>query len=225
MIVSNGPDTSLDPIGQSAFEIHPLTVVDETHEDYEVFPWNREPAATMPVPLRVEGNGELVWAKWDADRRKLRRVAVSREAIAGFRVVQQRLISRLVMLVPRADVLVNGRPALRFSALAVKDSVVLAPGVHCYVTERVRPYVGKAPQSVIGKLCPFCRIPIDEQTHVVLCRCGAVYHDEPVQEPTNAAGDAEENEPLLCASKVRNCLVCSRTLTREEHLTWDPTKD
>jgi len=96
---------------------------------------------------------------------------------------------------------------------------VISPGVHTYVTQRIRPHVGPPLPSMIGQKCPFCRIPIDKDTSVVSCRCGVVYHKETAE----SHGHVEAADRLNCFEKVRACLSCNRPVTLNESLVWDPS--
>lgn len=145
-------------------------------------------------------------------------VTDQQDSIAGFAVIKRRLGSALTMTTHRGGVIVNGLPALSFTVLLPRDSVVIAPGVHSYVTERIRPYIGAPLPESIGVKCPFCRIPVTHDTRVVSCRCGVVYHHETEE----SHGAINEKDRLDCLSKIRVCLSCSRPVTLEESLVWDP---
>ena len=71
---------------------------------------------------------------------------------------------------------------------------------------------------MIGMKCPFCKIAITADARVATCRCGVVYHDETAE----SHPEIPEQDRLNCLSKVRACLSCSRTVTLEESLVWDP---
>lgn len=169
-----------------------------------------------PFPLREEEG--TVWARLNGESGLLERSDGPAGSDYALRVLKQRLSSRLALLTRRGDVLVNGLPALTLTLLATKDSVRLAPGRLFYVTERVKPYVGQATEEMVGKKCPFCRLPITAETHVVTCRCGAVYHHETVE----TRPDLPEEDRLICIDKVQACLACGQQLTLEEYLVWDP---
>jgi hypothetical protein len=109
-------------------------------------------------------------------------------------------------------------PALPLCVLAAKDALVLGPGLHSYVTERVIPYVGPPPAAFLGQRCPACRIPFDETTRVATHRCGVAYHAETEESHSDVAPD----DRLQCIEKVQSCLSCGRRVTLVEELVWDP---
>jgi hypothetical protein len=146
------------------------------------------------------------------------RVSCEQDSVATFAVIKRRFGPALCMTAHRDGVLVNGLPALDFTVLRPRDSLVIAAGIHSYVTERIRPYVGAPSPEQISEKCPFCRIPVTIDTRIVTCQCGVVYHHE--TEESHPAID--EKDRLNCLSKVRVCLSCSRPVTLEEYLVWDP---
>jgi hypothetical protein len=121
------------------------------------------------------------------------------------------------------EVLVNGAPALRLAILGPRDSIfVVKAGLLLYVTERFHPFVGCPTEEsgLLGQECPACAMEIEMEppTHVVTCRCGAVYHHE-----------TEESHPKLppqerldCFRKTKACLRCKQGLTIQEKIVWDP---
>jgi hypothetical protein len=184
-------------------------------------PWHEEPPAARGDAMRILESDGVVWVRVDAPQRRLVRVAESCEAVAGFRVARRKLGAELGMLAPRADVRVNGLPALRFTMLAPKDSVLLESGYLTYVTERFRPYVGTPPRECIGKKCSFCRIPATESTRIVTCRCGVFYHSESVE----SHPDVPDDDRLKCLDRIKKCLSCGRTVSLDEYLVWDPQSE
>jgi len=185
--------------------------------------WNEETERKVSV-LQFNGSdseqGGPLWVGIDHQSGMPCRVHSPAGAVAGFSVVARRLSQALSMISPveHAGLLVNGIPALRFSVLSPRDSVVLTHGVHSYVTERIRPYVGKPPKDMISMKCPFCKIPFSEDTQIVTCRCGVAYHFE----TDKSHPEIEEEERLNCLSRLQVCLSCSRPVSLEESLVWDP---
>jgi hypothetical protein len=112
--------------------------------------------------------------------------------------------------------LVDGRPALGFSVLDVKSTLVV-PGLDgmIYVAHLVRPYVGPPPQQLLNKECPICKIPFAADTRVGMCRCGQFYHFETAQSHPQVS---DENR-LNCFQQARVC-HCGASLTAEEQWTW-----
>jgi hypothetical protein len=195
-------------------------LADTEHGAFGV-PWQDEPHRSGSVLVFVADESQqenAVWVGVDKETNCPCRASGEQDSVATFSVIKRRLGPALCMTVHRAGVLVNGLPALDFSVLRPRDSLVIAPGIHSYVTERVRPYVGTPAQELIGKKCPFCRIPVTNDTRIVTCRCGVVYHHE-----TEAShGAIAEKDRLNCLSKIRLCMSCSRPVTLEEYLVWDP---
>jgi hypothetical protein len=210
-------DTPDSPSG-STFELHPVSFRAAQADGPDESAW---PTAAPPPaqPIRVPADGQIVWVAQQAGPEPLRRVGRAVDADAGFCQVRRRQSGVLAMIVQRHDILVNGRPALPLSILSARDAVVVGPGVHAYVTERYKPYIGAPTGPLTGKPCPFCRIPFTPETQVVTCRCGAAYHYEVVSPP----GPDGEQEPLRCVTRIRQCLSCQRELSLEEHLEWDPS--
>ena len=125
--------------------------------------------------------------------------------------------NRLALISRRRPVLVNGLPALSLAVVATRDSLTLGPETF-YVTERIRPHVGRPTEEMIGLKCPMCRVAVDAESVVVTCICGAVYHHETEQSHPDLPAD----ERLNCLDQIRVCLVCNRPVTPHEHLVWDP---
>jgi hypothetical protein len=137
-------------------------------------------------------------------------------------VIGQRRSNRLLMMLPHHDaVLVNGLLALALTVLAPRDSIVIASGIHSYVTERIRPHVGSPLRRHVGLRCPYCTIAITEETRIAVCRCGVAYHHEPVATDRDRKGG--DKERLDCLPNVRACLSCGRPVALEEYLVWDPS--
>src|SRR5205823_5172789 len=72
--------------------------------------------------------------------------------------------------------------------------------------------------ELVGKQCPFCRIPADTTTRVVTCRCGVLYHHETAESHPHVS----EGERLKCFEMIRACLSCGRPVTAHDYLVWDP---
>ena len=222
------------------FELHALSSLAETREprggeragfaevmpgdlvgdgaDLDGLPWQEGQGTAWHLPLAIaEGDGDVFVAA-DSATGELARVEHEGDAHAAFRVVRRRLGASLAMLPARDGVTVNGLPSLPLAILSPRDLVVLAPGCHSYVTERVRLHVGSPTPEMLGKKCPYCRVPIDKDTRVVSHRCGAVYHHETAESHPNVADD----DRLKCFSEIRACVSCNRPVTLEEFLVWDP---
>lgn len=212
--------TSTESTNSLLYEIHVARFGSDPPYDSTSSPWNRGKQESSLQPLSIAESAGLLWFAPNPKSQSLKRVPKRKDATVGFRFVRNRGKPALAMLPNTDGVLVNGRPALPLNILAVKDCLVLGHAVHAYVTERVRPYVGPPPESLIGKPCPFCRIPFTADTIIATCRCGAAYHYEQPTDETKANPD----EILRCFEKVRQCLACGRQLTLEEHLEWDPAK-
>lgn len=184
-------------------------------------PWQDEPSRSESVLQFVADKSNpanSVWVGVDEKTNCPCRVSREQDLVASFTVIKRPLGSALCMMSHRPGVLVNAIAALDVTVLLPRDSVVITPGIYSYVTERIRPHVGAPFQELIGKKCPFCRIPVTADTQVVTCRCGVVYHHE-----TEAShGAIVEKDRLNCLSKVSVCLSCSRPVTLDEYLIWDP---
>ena len=196
-------------------------------------PWNADevPAAATdwqrPQPVEasvlvIAGEGkpdeEPIWIGTRRGSNQLRRVPDRKQALAGFQVVQRRLGHALGMWAIHPRVLLNGLPAMPFTVLAPRDALVIAAGNHTYVTERIRPYVGPPTAEMLGKMCPYCQIPIEEDTQVVTHRCGVVYH----YETEESHPDTPAEDRLNCLEKIQVCLSCGHPVTLDETLVWEP---
>jgi hypothetical protein len=212
--------TNTESLNSLFYEIHMARCGSDPQYDPSASPWNSGKQEPSRKPLSICESDGIVWFTPNAKSQSLKRVRQRSASAIGFSFVRNRGKPALALLSNTDGVLVNGRPALPLSILAVKDCLVLGPAVHAYVTERVRPYVGAPPESLIGKQCPFCRIPFTADTTIASCRCGAAYHYE---QPTDET-EADPDEILRCFEKVRQCLACGRQLTLEEYLEWDPAR-
>jgi hypothetical protein len=211
----------------STFELHSFVSSDgrwelnEAAEGMSGLPWQDEPHRSESVLEFVtdESNpDETIWVGVDKKTNCPCRVSGEQDRVASFAVINRRLGPALCMTSHRPGLLVNAIPALDMTVLLPRDSVVIAPGIHSYVTERIVPHVGAPSQAMIGKKCPFCRIPVTNETHVVTCRCGVIYHHETEE----SHGAIDEKDRLNCFSKVSVCLSCNRPVTLGEYLVWDP---
>ncbi len=203
----------------SQFEIHPGSRLGEEPADAAPLPWHEQQPPKSPPPVAIQEADGLIYVGIDPATGKLERVADAENAIAALQVVRRRLSSDLAMIALKEGLRVNGLPATPFSVLAVKDSLVLSAGSLSYVTERFRPFIGAPADGLIGKKCPYCRIPVQGTSRVVTCRCGAPYHWETAE----SHPDVPDADRLKCFEKVKTCLSCNRELTTEERLVWEPT--
>ena len=212
------PMSTFDPLNLGRFELHAVSGGGREAADLAAAPWGAEPSARSTAEAVISAADGVTWTRLNEPDAGLSRAPSPDEAVAGFRVVRRRLGAALAMFVQGEGVLVNGIPALPLAILSVKDSVVLAPGRHFYVTQRLKPYIGAPPEHVLNKPCPFCQIPLTDDTRVYLCPCGAAYHYETAE----SHGHVEESERLNCFGKIEKCHSCSRRLSLEEFLEWDP---
>lgn len=206
-------------MSQSVFELHTTGVLGDDSLEVNRLPCHDSPAPAQLPPLMLDDLRVPVWVGVDQRTGRLERVVDARQAVAAFCEAPRRLKSDLAMVALKDDILVNGLPALPVTVLGAKDSLALAPGCLCYVTERVRPFVGTPSGELLGKKCPVCRIPADDKTRVVTCQCGALYHHE----TKTSHPDVADEDRLSCFEKVQVCLVCGRPVTMDEYLVWDPS--
>ena len=208
-------------INQTEYELHGLNASfgDEAAKTGLLFSKrNPEPGEDLTL-LRISEDDRTVWAGVDDQRGLIREVDGPEQAVAGFRVVRGRVSTRLGMIAKSSGIMVNAFPALSFSVLTTKDSIRLSPNHLLYLTERVKPYVGAPPAELIGKTCKYCGIEFSSETRIVSCHCSLAYHWE--TEESHPHLKLEERLP--CYEEVKRCLSCSRELTIEEYLTWDPS--
>src|SRR5579859_695366 len=199
----------------STFEIYAGLVPVETAEI--IRPGRLSPTAP-PAPL-VVSPADTLFVTVDADTGQIGRAQRPAEAVAAFRMVRRgHMGNALAMLALGEDILVNGLPALPLAVLAPKDSITLQPGRLCYITERIKPFIGQPSGEHLKQKCPFCRLVTDATTRIVTCQCGAAYHWETAE----SHPQTPENDRLHCFDKIHNCLSCGRPLTKEESLIWDP---
>ncbi len=205
---------------QALFEIYPVFLGHGGNSEPAHLPWHEteESAESSAAPLVVGKDDGWVWAK--VDEQQVVEVSCAEQADVGLQslVAGKKKILGLLPLCP--GVLVNAVPALPFSALTTRDNFLL-PGCIAYVTSRIQLFVGRPPQELLGKECIFCQIPVEKGTRVVVCHCGqAVHHESEDSHP-----DVAEENRLCCFEQVKNCLACSRTLTLEPYLLWDPREN
>lgn len=174
---------------------------------------------SLAKAFRLPLNGGICWIDVSREDESVSVAADPSRAAAGFALVQRRMGQSAALICNRDGVLINGLPALGFSVLEAGDSLRLDPGLQFFLSERFVPYAGKATPEMVGrKKCPFDQIPIDAETEVVTCYCGAVYHNETATTRPEVAAE----DRLNCFEQVRKCLVCQRPLTAEPYLTWSP---
>lgn len=154
----------------------------------------------------------------DAGKCELRRAAPGSSVLAEFYLVNRPLGPALAMVPRCGSVLVNGLSALSFQVLSPRDGLLLSPGLHTYVTQRIKPYIGQPRGAMLKQSCPVCRIPLTQETHVITCRCHVAYHHETGESHPDAAA----SDRLNCFEQIRVCLSCNRPLTLGESLVWDP---
>ena len=137
-------------------------------------------------------------------------------AVFAARVIPRNFGIALGLLAHRDGLLVNATPALRFSLLDVKSTIVV-PGVDAifYVAEKIKPYVGAPPAEILGQECPICKIPFDAQTRVGACRCRQFYHFE----TRESHPQTPDKDRLECFQQTKVCR-CGATLMTEEQFTW-----
>jgi hypothetical protein len=105
----------------------------------------------------------------------------------------------------------NGEPAPRRFVLGPGDFFQWAPGRGFHVALFNKPQLGPPPASVLGKLCPVCRVPFAADSTCVACLCGVVLHCEGDEKK---GPDAEE--VLRCAQERHECPVCRHPLVLTE---------
>jgi len=202
----------------STFEIH----VERAPDALLASRWREPPvvdATGSPEIRLLVGPADSLYVSVDPETGRPKTVDNASQALAIFRMVRRgRMGNALAMLSQANDILVNGLPALPLAILAAKDSITLGPGCLCYVTERIKPFVGQPSGEQLTQKCPFCRLITDVSTRVVNCMCGAAYHWETSESHPNTP----ENDRLRCFEKIQNCLSCGRQLSKEETLIWDP---
>ncbi len=204
---------------QALFEIFPVFLGEGGNSEPAHLPWHEtgENAESSVAPLVVGKEDGWVWAKVDEATRHIVKVSGPEKADVGLQslVVGKKRVLGFLPLCP--GTLVNAVPALPFSALTTRDNFLLA-GCIAYVTTRIQLFVGRPPQELLGRECIFCQIPVEKGTWVVVCHCGQAVHFE----SEDSHPDVAEEDRLCCFEQVKKCLACSRTLTVEPYLLWDP---
>ncbi len=207
---------------QFLFEVYPFFLGNgETAESIQL-PWHEtgETGESSSTPLVVGKDDGLVWARLDVLSRQFVKVSCLEEADVGLQSLVAGKKTYLGLLPLGPGILVNALPALPFSALTTRDNFLL-PGCIAYVTTRIQLFVGRPPQELLGRECIFCQIPVEKGTWVVVCQCGQAVHFE----SENSHPDVAEEDRLCCFEQVKHCLACSRTLTLEPYLLWDPKEN
>lgn len=210
------------------FELHSFPTMQSAADttdtfDFSALNWRddqRQRAGILALDF-ANAPAERISVSVNRDLRELRTNKATRRAVAEFHLVQRRFGPALAMIPRESHVLVNGVPSLSVHVLSARDSLVLAPGIHTYVTQRVRPYLGPPTEEMLKQKqrCPCCRIPLDKETQVVTCRCGVAYH----RESAESHPDVAEEDRLNCFEQIRVCLSCKRPLSLKESLVWDPS--
>jgi hypothetical protein len=100
---------------------------------------------------------------------------------------------------------VNGEAAPSLVVLAPGDFFQTAPGFGFTVALFCHPQVGAPPAGVVGRPCPFCRVPFAATATTFTCGCGAVLHCE-----------VDAQHGLQCAQMSQACPVCKRPIALEE---------
>ena len=101
---------------------------------------------------------------------------------------------------------VNGMPAPPVVFLRDRDVLQFADERALQVALFNQLPVGPPPPGVIGKECPYCRVPIQESAMVYLCACGAAIHVK------GAPAPAEEG--LECLKWISECPICQRPIVK-----------
>lgn len=204
------------------FELHPAGLEPAEIDDVSRLPWR--PAAPRPSPaaLLIWEEDSLMWVEV-AERNhsvSLEVIPSRKPGAVGLQVVRQQFSAHLAMRSLRDDVLVNGLPAMRFSALSSQDSILLGgPRQMFYVTERFFPWVGPPPEKAVSReRCAHCRNVLEADTRVVGCYCGGWVH----WETADSHPHVDEKDRLDCAERRKMCPCCGRELTTQEYLVWDP---
>jgi hypothetical protein len=219
--VNANPQASTGQVARGIqHEIYQTRLSDGETATVDRLPWKAARCAELERVLSVSSGQGPVWARVNGS--SLETVEGPNQATLGLQSVPLKFAVKLALIALDEGVLVNGVPALRLTVLGPKDSIfVVKAGLLLYVTERFRPFVGCPTEEtgLFGQECAACAIGIqaEPRTHVVTCRCGAVYHHE-----TDTHPDLEPDERLDCLRKTKVCLRCGQELTTEERLVWDP---
>ena len=215
----------MSDLKQNLHELH--SQVDQSHagtpsrDELEVSAgrYDQKPHWISSVIQFPFDNGTPTWIGIDENTGCPVRCHRKKDRAVSFVVAPRPFGMALVMTTHRSGVLVNSIPALSLTVLKPRDSIVIAPGIHSYITERIRPYSGAPTEQMVGQKCPYCSLGVTPTTSVVTCRCGVIYHHE--TEESHA--EQKKEDRLNCLSSLRVCLSCGRPLTQEEYLVWDPS--
>ncbi len=202
------------------YELHPGPLMEREARSWKDLPHRPNMPAELGPPFIVRQEQQLVLAKLDHPSGTLREVQDVHDADVALQIADRRFMSHLVVMSWQRSLLVNGVPALTFSALSPRDSLLFSPGALFYVTERIEPHVGPPLPRMVGQKCPCCQLPMEPGSVCVSCKCGLIYHNESEASHPDLLAD----DRLNCFSKLKNCLACKRELTQEPYLAWDPTE-
>ena len=175
-----------------------------------------------PTPFVLTASEGVVWGERAGDEVS----TITKAArpgrgphVVGFKIVRQPVGSKLLVITPDGA-LVNGLPALPVAVVQSGDLLSLGGVLH-YVSERIRPCVGRPTEAMIASgTCGRCRLPFDERSWVCACgRCGSVQHMElDDKTPHLAKGDR-----LMCFG--HRCPACNLPTSTDPFLTFDPHSD
>lgn len=107
----------------------------------------------------------------------------------------------------------NGQTAWPVTLLRVKDEVRTAAGTF-FVSSRRGESVFAPQKEHLGILCPLCTVPIQEDTLLFACSCGALLHCEDESRP--------EAQRLECARMLSTCPKCRQPIDFGTGLEWEP---
>lgn len=206
------------------FELHVVSVFTQTQATVPAVAdllkdLRRRPTAAAPQVISIPSDGTPIGLANTAGQLKVDDPGAPDE-LAQFSMIEFAGSAAVAMTTYRPDVYVNSVPALRLSVLTVKDCVRFRPGIHAFLTQRIRPYVGKPPKSILGDQCPYCRIPFNDATQVAFHECNVAYHHETEQ----SHPDLPETERLACFTRLKHCLSCQHEMRLDERLVWDPAE-
>jgi hypothetical protein len=118
----------------------------------------------------------------------------------------------LLVAPPGLSLRVNGRAAARLELLDVGDQIQLGE-LLLHVTRRRHVDVGPPAVEHLSKRCGVCRLPIREDTEVIVHdACGSVLHLEPESRPAS--------ERLACA--LLGCPSCDAPVSLGSGYVWLP---
>ncbi len=119
----------------------------------------------------------------------------------------------LLLSAAGARVRVNGQPAPPVALLGVKDQVQVGGGPLLHVTAYHAARVGPAPEGLLGRECPVCRVPLAATTVYVCPGCGAALHCE---------GEEKGPDRLECARLSSECPACRAPVVMQEGWAYLP---